>query len=257
VAPPIMSKRFSLVLSEIGQTSSVQRPRSYGAFSPVVVPAVAAAVVDLCNGAGMTRRGPPAYSADAESGAAQNGICIASPSLHQHHVVALDVPSLPKRAGLRNCLVCVACLWLWIASTIFFAVVSWRPEFAVAIQVSRRIAFPQQPVLPPRVASEHNQCTFSVLATVGKPSRLQVLVSLASVLAPSVEEDDIALQQLSPGFFEVTVACCTPDLHQTLRSSRVMELWNGALASHYEASVIVSRPVEIEVPPRAVNESLV
>jgi hypothetical protein len=257
VAPLFMSKRFSLVLSEIGQTAPVQRLRSYGAFSPVVVPAVAAVGADLRHNAGMTRRGPPAYSADVESGAAQNVNSIAPPSLHQHHVVSLDVPSLPKRAGLRNCLFCVACLWLWIASAIFSAVASWRPEFAMAMQVSKSIAFHQQPVLPPRVASEHNQCTFSVLATVGKPSRLQILVSLASVLAPSVEEDDIALQQLSPGFFEVTVACCTPDLHQTLRSSRAMELWNGALASHYEASVIVSRPVEIKVPPRAVNESLV
>jgi hypothetical protein len=125
----------------------------------------------------------------------------------------------------------------------------------MAMQASRRIAFPPQTVFPPRVPSERNQCTFSVLATVGKPSRLQLVVSLSSVLSPSVEEDDIAFQQLSPGFFEVSVACCTRDLYQLLKSSRAVELWNTELTSHYEAAIVVSRPVELEAPPRLTNES--
>lgn len=252
-----MSKRFTLVLSEIGQAGTAQRARSSGAFSPVVVPPVAAVGNGLRNGGNVTRRCTACPIPDLEAGAGPEINGTVQQATHQHHVVALDVPSLPRRAGLRNCLFCGVCMWIWIVTVTLFVAAVWRPEFAVAMQVSRRIAFAQQPAPPPRVPNEHNHCTFSVIATVGKPSRLQLIVSLASVLSPSVDEDDVALEQLSPGFFEVNVACCTRDVYQTLKSAHTIESWNVALGSHYEATVAVSRPVEIERPLLPANLSLV
>jgi hypothetical protein len=170
-------------------------------------------------------------------------------------VVELDVPTLPKRAGLRNCLLCTACLWTWIAAVVIFAVASWQSDLSQALRASRHVALPPQTMFSPRMASETNHCTFSVFATVGTPSRLQLIVALASTLAPSVDEGDIRLRQLSPAYFEIDVACCTRELYQTLKNTQSIDSWNAKLTSHYDASVVVSRILRVQHPPNNSNTS--
>lgn len=244
-----MSKRFSLVLSDIPP----QRNRNHGAFQPVVFPTVTEGVSVIRNGGSTQRRNMQPHTIDLEAPLASNARTTTSPTFHQHHVVALDVPTLPKRSGLRNCLLCTACLWIWVVTVVICAVAFWRPEFALVLRASHRV--PEQQVRPPRMAAEINHCTFSVLATVGRPSRLQLAVSLASTLAPSVDEEDITLHQLSPGLFEVEIACCTRELYLTLKREQSIDSWNYKIGDHYGASVVVSRSVEVTVGPRTTNAS--
>jgi hypothetical protein len=249
------SRRFSLVLSEFAHSRSEQRIKPTGPFCQVVLPAFATATREQRGGT-MTRRGL-STAHDPEVGAAGEHGSAGSTTPHHHHVVALDVPALPKRAGLRNCLVCMGCMWIWVATIIFLTVASWRPEFAAAIQVTRRLGWHREVVaVPPRMASERNHCSFSVLASSGRPTRLQLQLTLSDTLDVSVDEEDIAVTQLSPGFFEVDVACCTRELHQVLTSSTCIELWNKRLGQQYSSTVIVSRHVELEQPPLSGNTSL-
>lgn len=249
-----MSRRFSLVLSEIGSAAPPQRPRNNGPFHSLVLP-VTAVGSEYRNGGAITRRGTPPHTIDLEACARCDGTTANGVVQHQHHVVELDVPTLPKRAGLRNCLLCTACLWTWIAAVVIFAVASWQSDLSQALRASRHVAPPPQTMFSPRMASENNHCTFSVFATVGTPSRLQLIVALASTLAPSVDEGDIRLRQLSPAYFEIDVACCTRELYQTLKNTQSIDSWNAKLTSHYDASVVVSRILRVQHPPNNSNTS--
>jgi hypothetical protein len=156
-------------------------------------------------------------------------------------------PTLPRRDGLRNtCILCVVLLWMCVVLCVTFS----YPEFTAALRASRNVAF-NIPTMPSRNASERNHCTFSVLASVGRPSRLQLVVELAWALTPSVEEDDIVISQYSPGFFEVDVACCTADIFRALENPHGggIHRWNSHLWPHYGSSVILSRAVAIEQRP--------
>lgn len=253
-----MSRRFSLVLSEFKSAASV--PRSvcnHGAVAPPGMLQGRAANHDPQQNSIVTRRVLPAYTTDLEACNPQHGAVMVSPTQHQHHVVALDVPVLPRRAGLRNCVVCMACLWLWIATAVFLSLFQWRPDFNLALQTSRRIPFMSNPTNSPRVSNENSHCTFSVVHNVGHPSKLQMVVTLASTIAPSVDEEDVVVTQLSLGAFEVDVACCTKDLYTTLKTEHWIASWNYQLQYHYGASVLMSRVVQFKKFTNVQNASFV
>lgn len=249
------SRHFSLVLSEFAHSKSEHHTKASGPFCQVELPSVATVACEQ-RGNTMTRRGLSTMY-DPELGSpSEHGASATTP--HHHHVVALDVPALPKRAGLRNCLICMVCLWTWVATVIFLMAASWRPEFATALQVTRRMGLHYEALaVPPRIATERNHCSFSILASSGRPTKLQIQLTLSDTLSTSVEEEDVSVIQLSPGFFEVDVACCTRELHQILTSSNCIESWNKRIGQQYSATVIVSRHVEIERPPLSSNASMV
>ena len=128
----------------------------------------------------------------------------------------------------------------------FLAVALWKPEFATALKMPRRTTLSQYVQMPSRVATEQNHCTFSVLVTNGQPTKLQLVVTLAMLLAPSVEEEDIAMYKRSSGLFEIEIACCTAALFQSLKNTHSMEAWNNNLAAHYHATITSARAVEIK-----------
>lgn len=166
----------------------------------------------------------------------------------RHHIVTLDAPALPKRSGLRNCFACVACLWLLISAVAGVTFLSMRPEVFLVLKRTSGHTF-SGPLLPPaRAGNDPNKCSFSVFVNQGQPSRLQIHLALAAVATPSLEEDDIAVSSLSPGFFEVSTCCCSRALQQLFETERILSAWNAHLYAHYQATLVIAHAVEVIRP---------
>ena len=204
------------------------------------------------DGRRVTRRGG-LHTFDVELAMGNEPQLTAPPA---HHVVAFDTPSLPRRSSLRNCLFCGVCVFACVFVVTTLLVASWGPMLSLEMHLSDRLSLPEFEPARRRISSERNHCTFSVFATTGRPSRLQLLVTLASVLQPAVDDEDIAVKQPSPGFFEIDVACCTRELYRMLKHRRCMDSWNSLLKSYYQSILVVSQGVSlIERPPDARNVS--
>lgn len=235
-----MSQRFSFVLSELSTKSS--NSTRHGAFHAVTIPPVAVAATEQ-RAAKMTRRNMPTNACnDTESSTDE-------PAASRHHIVTLDAPSLPKRPGFRNCLVCVACLWFFVSIIAGLTFLSLRPEVFLVLKRIPSHAFNAPLVPPTRAGNDPNKCAFSVFVNEGQPSRLQVHLALAAVVSPSLEEDDITVSSLSPGFFEVSTCCCSRGLQQLFETERIIAAWNAHLHSHYQATLVIAHAVEVIRPP--------
>jgi hypothetical protein len=237
-----MSQRFSLVLGEIQSAVPSRHAQTRRVFHTVPIPPNASSGPELRGSGAMTHRGPLFGQSGLEEFTEHGAVSI-TPVQHQHHVVALDVPAIPKRTGVRSCLLCILCVWVWITPFTILAVSFWRPEFALTLRDSRRIDNFKKAVALPRIAHNNSYCVLSVLTTAGTPTRLQLTVALASILAPSVDEDHITITKLSTGLFRVEVARCTDAVYYTLKVSSCIDSWNAQLEAHYDASVALSTDV--------------
>lgn len=168
------------------------------------------------------------------------------------HTVVVDVPVLPKRTALRNCILFTTCVWFLTITTL---AIVWKFRFTATPQLTqaKHVAFVK--VLPARKAKEKNHCTFTVGSTSGRPSKLQLVVTLALALAKSTREDDIVLNKISPGLFDVDIARCTQELHSTLTNKDFVNTWNIVLEAHHEATIALVTSVEVEQAADTTNTS--
>jgi hypothetical protein len=126
---------------------------------------------------------------------------------------------------------------------------TWHEIQALAARLPRASVSPRVEAVSRGVESERMHCVFTVFATAGSPTRLQLVVALASALAPSVQEEDVAVSASSAGFFEVDVRRCTEALHRVLNGGASVEAWNAVLASHHGAAVAASRVLRVAGAP--------
>jgi hypothetical protein len=168
------------------------------------------------------------------------------------HTVVADVPVLPKRTALRNCVLITTCIWFFTITTLAI-VWKFRSTATPQFTQSKHVAFFK--VLPPRKANERSHCTFTVGVTSGRPSKLQLVVTLALALAESTLEENIVLHKISPGLFDVDIARCTDELHSTLTNKHFVKTWNIVLEAHHDATITLITSVEVEQAADTTNTS--
>ena len=156
-----------------------------------------------------------------------------------------DTPSLPRRNGLRNVLMCIMCMWTWVMTVIALCLVYYRRESAPIRIMAPNAMSSEGEKAPTTTWSDAWHCSMSILSSEQRPSRLQIHLSLATLLSGYLYEEDIVVQQPSPGFYQIDIYKCTEQLRTHFGDLKYIHDWNELLERQYNSHVSISRPLHV------------